>query len=303
MNKNKRELEVLDVLVIGATGNQGGAVVRKLLERGHHVRALTRRKNSHKAKELENLGAEIIEGDVGDVLSLQKAMSGVKAVFAMTIPFEKSINFEIKSGYLMEFAANTSGVKHLVFSSVASSDKKTGIPHFESKYEIEEHIRSVDTPYTIIKPVYFMENLIAPWTISGLKKGKISLAMPRDRKMQMLSLEDLASIVVFIFENRENFLKKTIEIASDEITGQETTDILSKVIGIPIEYEELSYDQIQSMGPDFVKTFKWLNDVGYKVNIPELHDRYPEIGWHKFEEWARKQYWSIDREPIKQKIV
>ncbi|MFW9867956.1 MAG: NmrA/HSCARG family protein [Candidatus Thorarchaeota archaeon] len=303
INSSNKDPNSLFVLVVGATGNQGGAVARRLIERGHKVRALTRKKDSHKAQELVKLGAEIVEGDLGDVSSLQTAMEGVDAVFAMTTPFEKGTNFEVKSGYLLEFAANTMGINHIVFSLVASSDQKTGIPHFESKYEIEKHLKSVDRPYTIIKPVYFMENLLRPTMISGLKNGKIAVPLPEDRKLQMISLEDLANMVVHIFENRDLFLKRTIEIASDEITGKQIAEILAKVIGIPIEYQELSYDDIKPIGKDFIKNFKWLNEVGYKVDISSLHQRFPEVGWHTFEEWARKQYWRAVSEPVEQKIV
>ncbi|MFX1324695.1 MAG: NmrA/HSCARG family protein [Promethearchaeota archaeon] len=303
ISKINTNLGSLLVLVVGATGQQGGTVARKLLEKGHQVRALTRNKESHKAKELEKLGAQIIKGDMGDVLSLQDAMKGVDAVFAMTTPYEKGFNFEIKSGFLLEFAVNTTGVKHFIFSSVASSDQNTKIPHFESKYEIESHIQTVDTPYTIIRPVYFMENFSSPWALSGIKEGKISMAMYPDRKLQMISLEDFASMVVFILENREIFLKKTIEIASDEISGKETAEILSRVTGVHIEFRELSYDNISGMGEDFVKTFKWLNEVGYKVDIETLHKKYTGIGWHTFENWAQKQFIDKDFGPVKQKIV
>lgn len=303
LNKNRRDIESLKVFVTGATGNQGGVVVRRLLERGHHVRALTRNINSHKARKIEKLGAELVKGDVGDVFSLQGGMKGVDAVFAMTTPFEKGINFEIKSGFLLEFAANSTGVKHFIFSSVASSDKNTGIPHFESKFEIEKHIKTVKMPYTIIKPAYFMENLLTPWMISGLKEGKISVAMPPNRKLQMISLEDLASFVVYIFENRDQFLEKTIEIASDEITGKESSDILSRVIGKPIEYQELSYEDIASMGDDFVNMYKWFNDVGYDIELSMLHKKYSEIDWHKFEDWAKEQFWNVVSGPVKQKII
>jgi nucleoside-diphosphate-sugar epimerase len=158
-------------------------------------------------------------------------------------------------------------------------------------------------PYTIIKPAYFMENFLTPWMISGLKEGKISLAMPPNRKLQMITLEDLANIAVYIFEHRDQFLEKTIEIASDEITGKETAKILSRVIGTPIEYQELNYEDIAPMGEDFVKTYKWFNDVGYDIEISLLHKKYPEIGWHKFEDWAKKQFWNIESKPLKQEII
>lgn len=303
LNNTNKIKNLLKVLVVGATGNQGGAVARKLLDKGHHVRALTRNKNSSKALKLKELGAEVVEGDVGDVYSLQEAMKGRDAVFALTTPFEKGINFEIKSGFLLEFAANTTGVSHFVFSSIASSHKNTGIPHFASKFQIEQHIKAVDTPYTIIKPVYFMENLLTPWMLSNLKKGVISIALPPDRKVQMINLEDFANLVVYVIENRDQYLKKTIEIASDEISGSEVAEILSKVIGVPIKYNELNYDEIATMGENFVKTFKWLKEIGYNIDILKLHGDISQIDWHDFEAWAKKQFVDFLGKPVKQKII
>ncbi|MFW9785570.1 MAG: hypothetical protein ACFFFB_25025, partial [Candidatus Heimdallarchaeota archaeon] len=88
-----------------------------------------------------------------------------------------------------------------------------------------------------------------------------------------------------------------------EISGKEIAEILSRVTGVHSEYRELSYDSIIARGEDFVKTFRWLNDVGYKVDIEILHKKYPKIGWHSFEDWAQKQFINKDFGPVKQKIV
>jgi uncharacterized protein YbjT (DUF2867 family) len=296
-------LEPLNVLVTGATGNQGGAVARNLLARGHHVRALTRNSNSRKAKEIEDLGAELFEGDFDYVISLQKAMEGMDAVYAMSTPFEKGTNFEQKTGYLLELAANTTGIKHFIYSSVGSADQNTGIPHFDSKYDIEKHLQVTNTPFTVIRPVFFMENYSAPWSLPDLREGKISMAISKDRKLQMVGLEDLANMVVYIFENRNDFLMKTIEIASDEKTGEEVAEILSEVTGTHIEYNELSYEDINYMPDDFIKTYVWMNEVGYRVDIPKLHREHSEVVWHTFEEWARKQYWRLEKHPVEQEVI
>jgi uncharacterized protein YbjT (DUF2867 family) len=300
---NTRDVGSLFVLVTGATGKQGGAVTRALLEKGHRVRALIRDPESFKAKELEKLGAELFKGDFGDALSLQEATKGVDAFFAVTTPFEKGTNFEVKSGYLMEFAANTIGVDHFVYSSIASSDKDTRIPFFESKKKIEDHIRSSKLPYTIVKPVFFMENFLAPSIRNGLREGKILMPMLPNKKLQMINLEDLASFIVFIFERRTKFMKKIIEIASDELSAKECTEELSLALGANIEYQMLSYDYISDRGDGFVKMYKWLNDEGFNVDIQKLHNKYPEINWHSFGDWVKQQYWNLTTEPIKEKAI
>jgi uncharacterized protein YbjT (DUF2867 family) len=310
LEKNLSELDKIGknsnslfILVTGATGKQGGALARSLIERGHRVRALTRNKESYKAKELEKLGIELVEGDFGYAPTLIDAMDGVDAVFAMTTPFEKGDNFELKSGYLLEHAAISLSIKHLVYSSVAAADQETGISHFKSKFNIENFIKSKKVPFTIIRPVYFMENLLSSWMLSELNQGRISTALKRDRKLQMITVEDIANFIVYVFEHREQFLGKTIEIASDEISMEQVTETISRTLGKHFEYHELSYQDINNMRDDFVNLYKWLNEKGYKVDVLELHNRYPEIKWHTFEEWAKKQYWSKTSEPIKQKSI
>lgn len=128
------------VLVTGATGNQSGALARILLERGHHVRAFTRDTGSAACRELEALGAEPVAGDFGDRDSIERALAGVDALFAMATPFEAGVEEEARQGIALAEAAEAAGVGHLVYSSVAGADQDTGIPHFDSKREVERRI-------------------------------------------------------------------------------------------------------------------------------------------------------------------
>ena len=149
------------VLVTGATGKQGGAVARVLLSNGHRVRAMVRNVNSPPARELEHRGAEPFAADLDDVGSLERAAAGMDAVFAMSTP-ASGVEAETRQGIAIVNAAQAAGATHIVYSSVAGADQKTGIPHFESKFKVEQHLRTRGVRFTIIGPVYFMENLIAP---------------------------------------------------------------------------------------------------------------------------------------------
>ncbi len=298
--KIKRNGNPLFVLVTGATGQQGGTVARTLLERGHRVRAFTRNADSERAKELKNLGAELFTGNFDDPVSLGLAMEDVDAVFAMGTPFEKGMDAETKQGNTIADAAKTAGIKHLIYTSVGSAHLKTGIPHFESKFKVEEHIRELGIPHTIIRPVYFMENLFAPWTLPGLKEGRIATAMPSDRKLAMISFRDIGRFAVHILENREEFLGRAIDIAGDNLTGEESAEILSRITGHEIKYISLTYEDIKAFGEDMITMYKWFNDVGYQINIGELWVKYPHIGWTTFEEWVKRQDWSILEKDIPQ---
>src|SRR5450631_1091890 len=147
----------LTVVVTGSTGKQGGAVARGLLERGHKVRAITRDPNSSQAKSLANAGATLVSSSLEDTAAITKALEGATSFFAMTTPFGGT-DGEIRQGVAAADAAKATGV-HLVFTSVGNANRATGVPHFDSKYEVEKHIFKVGVLATILAPVAFMENL------------------------------------------------------------------------------------------------------------------------------------------------
>src|SRR5258705_4578706 len=150
--------EKLAVVVTGATGNQGGAVVKSLLERGHAVRAVTRNADSAKARDLANAGVTLVRASLEDTAALTKALEGATSLFAMTTPFGAGTQAETQQGISAADRAKVAGV-HLVFTSVGSANRQTGVPHFESKYAVEEHIARIGVRATVLAPVYFMENL------------------------------------------------------------------------------------------------------------------------------------------------
>jgi len=285
--------EKLSVLVIGATGNQGGAVVQSLLPKGHNIRTLTRNPNSEKAKNLTEQGVEVLKGDFSDADSLLKAATGMDTIYAMTTPFETGTNAEVKHGIAIADAAKKANVGHFIFGSVASADKKTGIPHFDSKYEVEKHIAASGIPFTISAPVFFMDNYFSPWFLPAIKEGKVKLAMPADRPLQQVSVKNIGAFIAALVERREKVFSKRIDIAGDELNGDETATILSKVSGNDIKYEGFDPEFMRKDNEDFAKMFEWFNDIGYSVDIEKLRKDFPEVKWQKLSDWAQEQDWSI----------
>jgi uncharacterized protein YbjT (DUF2867 family) len=283
----------LSVLVSGATGQQGGALARILLGRGHRVRAFVRRPDSFEAEELERLGAELAEGDFEEPSSIESAARGTDALFIVATPFEAGMEAETRHGIAAADAAKAAGVEHLVYSSVADADKDTGIPHFDSKREVEKHIEGLGIPYTIVAPVYFMDNLLAPWTLPQLKEGRFPMALPSSRPLQQIALSDIASFTALVLENRKEFLDRRVDIASDELAGEEVAEILTRITGHEIHYVELPLEQVrQAMGEDGARMFEWFDEVGYSADIEALRREHPEVRWHTFEEWTKEQDWS-----------
>jgi uncharacterized protein YbjT (DUF2867 family) len=281
----------LSVLVTGATGKQGGHLVRELLARGHSVRALTRKPESPAAAALAERGVTIVTGDFEDHGSLERAARGVDTVFAMSTPFESGAQTETREGLNLVRAAAAAGVTHLVYSSVAGADRGTGIPHFDSKFEVEKEIRRSGVPFTIVAPVFFMENFLADWMAPGLAKGSIAIAVPATRRLQQIAVADIAQFTALVIDRRESFLGKRIDIASDELTLATVAAAISEVSGRRIEYAALPIEAVRQQNEDLARMYEWFDRVGYDADIVGLRSIYPEVGWHRFSIWAREQRW------------
>jgi uncharacterized protein YbjT (DUF2867 family) len=281
----------ISVLVSGATGKQGGALARALLAHKQAVYALTRKPDSRGAREIERLGARIITGDFDDQASIVKAARGIDTFFVMSTSFEKGPEAEAKQGIAVLDAAKAAGVKHIVYTSVASADKETGIPHFESKYKIETHLRSLGIPFSIIAPVSFFENILSPMSIPNLKKN--IYAGIGNKRMQMIAVENIGEFAGFVIENIQEFAGKRIDIAGDEISGNEVAEILTHTTGRRISFIEQSIEEIGRVSRDLAKMYDWINEHGYSADIKGLRERYPRIAWLHFADWAEKQDWKM----------
>src|SRR5882724_7059964 len=281
------------VLVTGATGNQGGAVAHALLTQGHQVRALTRNPASAAAIRLREQGVEIAVGDFTDHDSLVRAAHGADAVYAMSTPQEHGAKIEIAQGITITDAAKAAGVVHFVYSSVASANRATGVPHFDSKYAVERHLQASGVQYTIVAPVFFMDNLLQPWMLSGLRQGKLAMAMPASRALQQITVADIGAFVAAVIERNDTVFGHRLEIAGDELTGEEAAAILSKVTGREVHYEGFPPDVLRAQSEDMALMFEWFDSTGYAADIKSLRRDFPEVTWHTFAEWARKQDWSV----------
>jgi uncharacterized protein YbjT (DUF2867 family) len=282
----------LNVLVTGATGKQGGRLVRELLARGHSVRALTRKPESPAAAALAQLGVSIVPGNFDDEGSLERAARGVDTVFAMSTPFEGGSKTEAREGINLVRAASRARVKHLVYSSVAGADRATGIPHFDSKFEVEQEIRRSGIPFTIVAPVFFMENFLGAWMAAGIAQGSIAIAVPATRRLQQIAVRDIAQFSALVIERRESFLGTRIDIASDELTLTTAAAAISDGLGRPITYTALPIDAVRQQNEDLARMYEWFDRVGYDADVVGLRELYPDVGWHRFSIWAREQDWS-----------
>jgi uncharacterized protein YbjT (DUF2867 family) len=276
------------ILVTGATGQQGGAVARALIAKGQKVRVMTR--HPEKAAALAKVGAEVVQGDLTNQTVLQMALRGVHGVFAMSTPFEAGMDAEVRQGIMLADAAKQAGITHYVYTSVGSAHRHTGIPHFESKWKVEQHIQKIGLPATILRPVWFMENFTTFAKPSA--EGVIMLPMRPARKLAMVALKDIGAFSAAAFIRPNDFVGQAIDLAGDELTIPEVAVLLTKAMGRPISFQEFPLDQAEStLGHDFAVMFRWFNEVGYAIDIPKLKQQFG-ISLITFAEWAKTIEWG-----------
>jgi uncharacterized protein YbjT (DUF2867 family) len=180
-------------------------------------------------------------------------------------------------------------VPHLVYISGAGADAPSPVPVFESKRAVEEHIRDLDLPATIIAPVYLMENAFNPWNLDALRGGRFPLALPPQRSLQQVAIADVAAFAALAVGRRDELVGRRIEIASDEITGQQAATALTGATGRNFAFAEVP---LHSLAPGLRALFAWLDRVGFDLDLASLHGRYPEVAWRSFARWAAEQAWD-----------
>ena len=264
--------QVKKFFVTGATGQQGGGVARSLLKRGQYVRVLTR--SAAKAEGLKKQGAEIVVGDLTDRSALEKALIGVDGVFGMTTPYEAGMDAEVQQGKTLADAVKEANVKHYVFTSGGGVDKNSGIPHFETKWKVEQYIRQIGLPATILRPTFFMENF-ATFFREGIIQGTLSLPMRPETEVQMIAVKDVGEFGAAALLRPSEFIGQAIELAGDELTMPEVVTQLSRTMNRKVTYQQMPDDQAESaMGHDMATMFRWFNEVGYSADISALRQRY-----------------------------
>lgn len=280
------------ILVTGATGRQGGAVVRHLRQRGFPVRALTRNPSQPKARTLLNQGVDVVRGDFDDPASLTNALDGVHGIFAVHTFTEGGVETEVRHGKAMVDAAARARISHYVYSSVGGADRRSGVPHFESKFRVEEHLRQRGMKYTILRPVFFMENWLG--MASQLQAGEIALPLSPDRTLQQVAVDDIGAFAALAFEHAGRWQDRAIELAGDERTLPEVAALFSTVLGREVRYTPIPFDQFeQRAGNEMARMWRWFEEAGYQADITELRGIYPRLT--TFERWVQAQDWGALR--------
>jgi uncharacterized protein YbjT (DUF2867 family) len=269
------------ILVTGATGHQGGAALRHLRDAGFSVRPLTRNPDSPNARRLAGPRTEIVRGDLSVEASLRRALDGVQGAFSVQ-DSTKGYEAEVQQGVNVAKEANRASVNHFVYNSVASADRDTGIPHFESKYEIETHIRNIGLRYTIFRPVFFMENLLQ--LRPSVEQGAFQMPLSPQTRLQMIAVDDIGAFVSMAFERPGHWVHRVVELAGDELSMEEIASAFARRSGSPVRYEQVAWNVFeQQAGNEITKMFRWFETDGYHVDISAV--RQERSGLQTFDKW------------------
>jgi uncharacterized protein YbjT (DUF2867 family) len=285
------------IVVTGATGHQGGATARELLAKGHKVRAMTRKPDNPAAKELAKLGAQVVTGDFDDAVSLERALAGAWGAYAVQNTWEAGVEREEQQGLRFADVARKVGIQHYVYASVASAHRHTGIPHFENKWRVEERVRSLGFPsYTIIRPVFFMENFFLPSFLPGIQQGQIAVALNPETALQMIAVSDIGKYGAWAFENHAALNGRGIDIAGDQLTMPQTAAIVGRAAMREVNFVQVPIVEVRKFSEDYALMLEWFDRVGYDADIAK-ESAESGVRPTQFAEWAAKQNWALEPTP------
>jgi len=274
------------ILITGATGQQGGAVAAALAGSGFELQGMTRKPDSPAAAALKQKGVTIVQGDLDNAASLTKALAGAWGVFAVQNTWEAGVEKEEEQGKRIATLAREAGVQHFVYSSVGSAHRATGIPHFENKWRIEGTVRSLGFPsHVILRPVFFMENIVSPWFLTG---DKIYSALDPKTVLQMIAVRDIGIYGARAFTDAARLNRREIDLAGDALTMPETAKQLSAGLGRTIEYAQIPMAEVRKNSEDFALMLEWFERTGYNADIAALEKEFG-VKSTKFAAWAAGQ--------------
>jgi uncharacterized protein YbjT (DUF2867 family) len=273
------------ILITGVTGNQGSAVAQALQGSGFHLRGLTRTPGSERAAVLARNGVEVVKGDLDDEASLRRVLAGAWGVFGVQNSLGVGVEREEEQGKRLATLAREVGVQNYVYTSVGSANKRTGVPHFDNKWRIEETVRDLRFPsHVILRPVFFMENLLAPFSLQG---STLAWALEPGTQLQMIAVDDIGWFGARAFTDAAALNRREIDIAGDARTMPGVAEVLTEALGRPIEFAQMPIEQVRQYSNDTALMLQWFERVGYSADIAGLEREFGRV-LTKLPDWARR---------------
>ena len=262
------------ILVAGATGTQGGAVARELVSRGYTVRGLTRSPDSEASRALSALGVHMVRGDFDDAGSLDAALSGAYGAFSVQQYRGVGVEAEMRQSRAFADAADRAGVEHLVYTSVLYARLGSGVPQFESKRRIEDYIRSLGLPYSIVRPPSFMSNLEADR--ESASRGIYRTVFPADLLRHHIAPRDIGRIVAEAFDHPEAWIGRELDIAGEVLSYADIAAAMGRALGRPVVHEQIPWaDYAANATPTAVAREQWYLQTPVSVDMDALRAEFP----------------------------
>ena len=277
------------ILVSGVTGTQGGAVARELVQRGYRVRGLSRTPDSEASRKLSALGVQMVRGNFDDAASLDKALEGAYGAFSVQQYRGVGVDGEIRQSKAFADASKRADIQHFVYTSVAKATLGTGVPQFESKLEIENYIRSLDMPYTIIRPASFMSTIETFREDAQVGSFSGPLAPSLDRVF--VAPSDIGRFVATAFDDPAGWLGREISIASDRTTYSNIAAAMSRIMNRPVVYHQTPWEEfVASAPPTAIAATTWYRDNVDPISVTALRKEFPWL--LTFEEYLVEAGWG-----------
>jgi uncharacterized protein YbjT (DUF2867 family) len=274
------------VVVTGATGRQGGAVTRALLQDGRRVRAMTRRPEGAAARVLAAAGADVVPADMDDPASLDRAFSGADGVYSVQNFMTSGLDGEVRQGRNVSEAAARAGVRHLVYGSAGVGRRGTGVGSWESKLDVEDHLRSLGLPVTVLRPMAFMELMTdrAFYPAAGVWH-----VWPRmagwDFRVPWLSCHDLGVIAAKAFADPEGYRGQELLLAAEIRSLEECRATYARVMGRGPRRFPMPQWLFQRFTPDTVRMWEWCRENDLDTDPEFTRSIHPEA--MTVEAWLR----------------
>jgi len=264
-----------------------------MLPQGWKLRALTRNPKSYAARQLAEKGVELVQGDLDDPASLERAARGVYGIYSVQDFWTVGAKREVQQGKNLADMAKKAGVDHFVYSSAGGAERKSGITHFETKWEVEKYIRGLKLPATVFRPAGFMDTYHILEVVIVLLNGKLADPIRGDKPYQTIATDDIGGFVALAFERPKEFIGAELEIAGSELTNVQAAEVFSRVLNRKVKFQKIPLPIVRLfLGREFYEMFRWFNDKGFEANISELRRKYPDVRLHTLEEWLREDGWD-----------
>ena len=266
------------IVVIGATGRQGGEVAQNLVRQGWRVRGVTRKPESKKAAGLKARGVEVVKADLEDTASLEAAFENAYGVYNMQAHAPGRIEVEIRQGRNTAQAAKRTGVKHLVYGSAGPGHTKTGIEQWDAKQEITRTMKDLGLPLTVLRPMAFMELMSDSSYYPNSSTWYIwPNLMGTERKIPWISVQDVGAIAAKAFANPDDYLGRDLPLAADAQSLAECREIYREVNGkYPSRFPMPMFLFEKFVGKDIPNMWRWLRTNPVSLETRQTYEVYPE---------------------------